>query len=460
MKWTDDEIDQVFRRFASDQKVVYKDVYWSEMEAILDAGKSSKKRMGWWMFSGIVLLFFGLFSFYFLGVNIKNDGTNVKVNEGVQTRLDVVNTENAIPVSKKETLSPLKFQLQVREYQASLFNDEGVSALLTLSSTEIALMNIHKVDNFYLNAEGYWNLKQGKFGSSQYLYENLLNTRMASNEVEINHVKEYKVGSIVIPPVRSMNTEKVSSDKQSELLTEEQIDEIDVKMKKSDLKQMHHSQEGIMVSTVSEPLLVDKRSGYYVGASFGAASSYLAQSKELATQWLIVMGYDYTFVKNVRLGIGVGFRQQIINDMEIKKQRDYYSLGLVSFNQAIKYDRFNFIDVNVHLHYIYKKFNFGVNVSPTFLIATRATIDQQFKENGASIHVPEAPSIEKKFVESDNFYKVGLNANLSVQYEFKRRFVLNLGVGSRFTPFINSNLFNSEPRNMPLNLELGLIKRF
>lgn len=460
MKWTDDEIDQVFRRFASDQKVVYKDAYWSEMEAILDAGKSSKKRIGWWMFLGIILLFFGAFSFYFLGVNLKNDSTKVMANEVDQTRLDLVNTENEIPVSKKETLSPLKFQLQVREYQASLFNDEGVSALLNLSSTEMALMNVRKVENFYLNAEGYWNLKQGKFGSSRYLYENLLNARTASNEEEINHVKEYKVGSVIIPSVRSLNNVEVPIELQSELVTEEQLDEIDVKMKKSDLKQMHHSQEGIMVSAVSEPLLVDKRSGYYVGVSFGAAGSYLAQSKELATQWSVLMGYDYTFVKNVRLGIGVGFRQQILNDMEIKKQRDYYSLGLVSFNQAIKYDRFNFIDVNVHLHYIYKKFNFGVNVSPTFLIATRATIDQQFKENGASIHVPEAPSIEKKYVESDNFYKVGLNANLSVQYEFKRRFVLNLGVGSRFTPFINTNLFENAPRKMPLNLELGLIKRF
>lgn len=455
MKWSDDEIDQVFKRVASEQKVEYKDAYWTEMQAMLDAEKPSKKPVGWWFFSGLMALLLVLGGFYYSSVNTKTKGEGA-----TQARLDFVNEENLSTSLTSKEEQPLNFKSVDLDGSNSFVKVDNPASLLVSSPATLEIKRTQTASRNQDYSEGVKGVKQNEDKSTQVLSENFVKINDAFNGVEVTHTTIQNDGRLNLPDYRSSHLVNEIEAIQNVAETDENGDFTTLNMKKSDLEEMTYFQNGLMVSNVEEPVLSDKRSGYYVGANFGAASPYLSQSKHLTTQWSVLMGYDYTFVKNVRLGIGVGFRQQMVQGMEIKNQRDYYSLGLVSYNQAIKYDRFNFIDVNVHFHYIFKQFSFGVFASPTFLIGSRATIDQNFKENGVSIEVPNVHSIDKKFVESDNFYKAGFNASLSVQYEFKKKIALNLGVGSRFTPFVSTKLFQSPERKMPLNVELGLIKRF
>lgn len=256
-----------------------------------------------------------------------------------------------------------------------------------------------------------------------------------------------------------LELENDSKQEVQEQISENKEDSImDILEDQSDKDQVVSVVEGEQVPEV-DLLLKNKKLKYYVGLGLGEATSYRANSSNLTMQWRAKMGIEYNVSSNFSIGGGLGFRQQFVNDLTIDNSRNYYSLGLISVEQYISYDRLLFADVNVHAHYRYRKIGIGAELTPSYLIGARSVVTQGFYENETLVQGSQKND-ETRYVHSDNFNAFGFDLGLSVQYEFKHQLYLEFIANTRLNKLLNNPLFIGEERRCPVRIELNLIKKF
>lgn len=443
MGWTDDEIEHFFKKAANQQPVEYQDAYWKEMEALLDAKKPAKKRLGWWFFGGASVLFILGLGAYFIvhynGINRKSMVANLQSTHSKEQQLTDKSQVNRVNRNSEED------EWQIVEEQ---------TAYLPLSTGEKHSVAIDKSKQRERNVTP--EIKQYEASTTAQLMNQ--DTHTAKNqESTIDQQRLQKIGQPADAETLVANTFVSESTEEPEIspLESTQIESIQPDNAAGDKGENTNP-----AAIGDEDLIMKRKSGFYAGVDAGAGTSYLRTSKNLIVQWGVKIGYDYTFAETFRVGAGVGYRQQIANDLEIRQQRAYYAMDIINVNQNIKYDRLQFVDLNVHAHYLFRKFSIGIEVTPSYLIGARAKMDQKQEKNGEVVEGTMTYSTDRKYVRSNSFHAFGLDAGLSFQYEFRRKMVIELGVNSRLNPLLKNPGFVGETNKVPLKIELGIIKRF
>lgn len=424
MGWTDDEIDDFFREASGSQKVDYNDAYWKKMESLLDSEKTVKRRFFWWFFSAVIVILMLGTGYHFFNQNETTTGKEIVF---AQTK--------EYDGSEKSILT----EVHARGESITVLNENGVQKYSGKSDKKVKSDKISVIkpgETYILNNEK----KAVVYNTDTPLIDSPGDKRQDIVDIyEKKGVKEY---------------------------LNEHVSESDL-LNTSDLSNVHEEENGkvtpetqsVLTYGSEEPLL-RKKTGYYVAAGAGAGTAYVQNTNDLLVQWRVRAGIEYTIADQFRLGAGLGFRQQITDNLEIERSREYYSLGLIYINQTISYDRLQFLDLNVHAHYLFRKLAVGFELTPSYLISSRASMSQTQEENGQLVDGDVSVSPEKQFVRSDNFNLFGFDAGLSLQYEFKRKVYLELGAGARFNQLLKSSDFKGGYSKFPVRLELGVIKRF
>src|SRR5690606_40058411 len=71
-------------------------------------------------------------------------------------------------------------------------------------------------------------------------------------------------------------------------------------------------------------------------------------------------------------GGGLGYRFQVADDLVTRYNQTYYGMKAITIVQRSIYDQIQFVDVNLHFHYIIIKFAVGIQLTPTYLFAQRS----------------------------------------------------------------------------------------
>lgn len=428
MGWTDDEIDDLFREASSHQKVGYNDAYWKEMETLLDAEKPAEKRLFWWLFGGVAVVLTIGTSYYFVAKQAiipRTDTINAKHIEGNQERnaalTETIYTEDTL--EEQEKISDVSTELNEKQFvsgqQKLLLKDQAISV-----------------------SAAHHQMTQPAGTGNNVLFEN------AGDDPDKNTISVHEI-------------RKSAGDQEDAPEVDDSIADNQFKEEVEDGQFLQPADEtaSLLISRSDDPV-AQRRTGFYIGADAGAGTSYISSSRDLLTQWGIKAGFDYTLSNQFRLGIGLGFRQQLAKNLLLERSREYYSLGLINVSQSINYDRLQFADLNIHAHYLFRKIAIGIELTPSYLISARANMNQTQIENGKTMKGDVSMEQERQFVRTDNLNPFGIDAGISFQYGFKRQMYLELGINARLNKMLMSEDFIGKHTPLPFRLELGLIKRF
>lgn len=413
MGWTDDEIDDFFREASSHQKVVYNDDYWKEMEAMLNAEKPAKKRGFWWFFGAMAVALIAVTGYY------------------LATRQQSLLQNNTMrlmhqPDQHPGSGMPEDFQRQKRNADTP---GTGIGETQSMSPVPYPeeIVPSRTVADGGTERRAVAANRNTRHSVAGAAYTDTGRSQM------INLPQEESLSIVGLPVIRNYEA----------------------------FAQPYDEKELLRTARTSDPV-AQRRIGFYAGVDAGAGTSYIRSSKDLLTQWGVKIGVDYTFFNQVRIGAGIGFRQQIAKNLDVERSRSYYSLGLIHVSQSINYDRLQFIDLNLHTHYVFGKISLGVELTPSYLVSARANLRQVQEINGKAMSDEYQPKLQEEqgFVRTENLNPFGLDAGISFQYEFRRKMILELGMNARMNKMLRSKDFSGEHNKLPVRLELGIIKRF
>lgn len=414
MGWTEDDIESLYKSAANQKSVEFKDAYWDEMEVLLNENKSTKKRfIWWWTTSALMVLVVGLIAIY----SFKKDNT-----------IDSIETAELMQTNSNN---------EVKQSEVLFTNDKSESFDDSHS--------FDKIENVTHNLTRTTNKVNDDFSAS-YIAKTSPTTQKTidfQSELKNNGLIEE---NIIVDEI-SIITDGVLADTNKLMFTESDNE-----------KQQHQDSDKGMLK--DEPININKWS-MYVGLDAGASTPYTRSSDELNVNWGVKTGFDYKIYKNIIVGGGIGFRQQLVNDLVVSKSRAYYSFGVINYSQTISYDRLQFFDVNLHTHYQWNKMKFGVEFTPSYLISARAKMSQFESQDGKLSNMQETiVENQREYVQTNNLNAIGLDLGVSFQYEFKYKMSLEVGANTRLNKMLMSTDFVEVENRFPIKLEIGLIKRF
>ncbi len=352
MGWTDEEIDEIAREASHHAAPEYKQAYWSEMEALLDAKKTGRKGIFWW-FLGTFSLVLAIGVAYYL-VPSKND------------------IQQTIADNQQE----LKEEFETSAVEGSFENKEVKSLVLDqnkpINSTNDSFLKEQKIKST--------DSQNKKSTSTKINTQQRKNLANQERQIPLSVLakENFEQQNNIEPTGFGVSNRVTKSDAINENQRNDQNDQFiavnDLEMNRN--FDFDNQEEIDLTPYATADFLPQRKYGFYVGLNAGAGTSYMKNSKDLLVQWGAKMGYEYTFFNKLRLGVGVGFRQQLLKDLVLERNRTYYSHGLVNINQSIRYDRLHFLDLNVHAHYLFRRLSVGIQFTPSYLIGARANLVQ------------------------------------------------------------------------------------
>jgi len=400
MTWTDDEIEDLYKKALESQHIPYKEEYWTEMESLLDAQKKDKRKgFGWIKYlSGLLLFILGIGYYFFVPQKNMPDTQQTTKKERIKT----------VHVQQKENKANKK-EAKTKSTHTDI-SDKEIKKVL--SDTII----VHKVQN--------------DIEHTAETIDSLLMRGASSDMVEFSDQKT------VFLPISSLYFKPIPLF--------------------SNLAEL-----GLTSEQVNDPQFRNNMT-WYTGAFVGLGTSYLSHSDQQYTFWGLKMGGDYRYTDHFSIGMDLGFRRQQHTDLITQKEEIYYGLGEIRHSQKISYNRLQFIDLRLRTNYILGNMQIGIHLSPSYLLGVKA--EQEQKQQISGKMVAESNSYfydaDRSYVRTNNLKSFGLDFGLSLRYDLPANTSLELGTTWRANKIIATKLFDDENRTFPLRVELGIIKRF
>jgi len=414
MALTDDQIDKLYKDAVSKQKQPkFEEQYWQEMEAILDQQKQKKRRASIWSVGVVCIVATTIISSCYFYVRSKI--INKQIHTAQKTEHLIERKTQTLKDIKKDNVAVIP-SVNTNPANKVTLTKEKTTNSLSNKLTIVASQNVQYTETI-----------PKTFGQDYFsATEVSINNSTKNALLTVNKLDKQKISSLPITPlhIRANNQ-------------------------------------------VNDPLFGGRFSPYS-GISFAANNSYMANSKILNLQWGLKIGTNYAYNDRLRLGFGIGFRREKIHsgadgsDLKIQNVQIHYALDQIRHEQIIAYDRMQFIDLNIHAHYLMGNVSVGVQLTPSYTLGARGYVIERGKTLSGGGKSMQDFNREEKFpyVRTNNLKTLGLNVGISLQYEFKNKTIFEVGVHSRLNKMLNSNQFSGVHRSLPLRIEVGFIKHF
>jgi len=446
MSWTDEELDALVREAANEKQVAYKDAYWHEMEAMLGASPA-RKISGWWWFNGIAFLAITIGATFVASSSGSPESNNNKL--ALSSELNEANLSNDLKnpmnvnsiVESIELNDDLKLnqneniEIKAKSTKTKVINNEFKSTKLATLTNIAQAYKPSRSENVIEKSTSFNELNNGK----RIVFESENNDFMGvKNDLSQNSDESSGVNSVGNSAFQNIAV--------SELM----------------LKNWHSNPTSFFDRTPSNiPYLANKRVGFYAGLYGGLGHSYATTESKNALFQLGVSGGVEFFVRKWSFGVGLGYRQQFVRNLEIRSHKQYYTFGLMNVNQNLEYDQLLFADLNLNVNYSFGRSEIGIQASPTYMLGVRLNYSENREEIfGDKSIVTSVPEKNNQYVSSNNFETLSMNVGLNYSYAIQKNILLNLNLNTRVGGSLLKNSFAGNERKMPLMLEFGIKKRF
>lgn len=498
MKWTDEEIDQLFQDASAKVEVPYQDSYWQEMEALLP--KKSTKKGFWWIF-GVLFALIGLTStvFIFSSKNSSSDTSlqaNLKkeqLNESQQKELDqtlVMKTELNEQDSKVENQlrgvekkNNESGHLPENNANSNNFNQIQQSNQTVKSGNKSAVVNqqnnrLGKVEKEKKSEQASSVLRTDSksstknTNSSREPKKGISNTFIPNenpkNQIVKNQNKEIEKNLKIVPNngnvVENEFSNQLEGDQEKIFAEQTIVDSAaDSQTKLLVEKESIHeeSKDSIVKSKLNEPLPGSKSlqkeiqqpvpaKSYYIQAGTRFSQSYLKTPQDQMMAG-VILGIGYQYIKpKFGYSIGLNAISSFVNNIEIVRKSRVYGFGVTEYQQNLKYKQLTYLELPVYLNYIHKRNTFSIGFAPTYLASTM----MKFEEWEAVEMINERNYYGQKI----GLKSVGLNAMFGYQYTVKNNWSIGVNIGLTLMQQIDGNQFVQESVDLPFYGQITLRK--
>ncbi len=418
MKWSDNDIDNLYKAKASSSSFEYKDAYWKEMEAMLP--KTKGKDFFW---VGTSILFLGLVTFSFLQspTSHRNNDTQLVAKNAKRSSLDIshqMKTED-----KERSLTTTKTQKQ-----------EKLSETKSNDKTEITSSSKHIEQNSFstqykdntekLNSKK--NATQANNNSSVLVQ----NQSVKNKNFEQNIVANNPVDNNTKSTIRSSKTEE----KASIYLNTKEIKPIDSKIEN--------------LSNAPLPAIHPVRSQFYAQLLGGMSQSMVVPSNAQSYNLGAGLGWQMNKGRFV-FNSGINAIWSLQNNIVLNRQAKIYSFGSDVVQYEIKYKEFFQLEADLSVGYQFSKHILRVGVRPSYIIGTkvgyRETINNQ--EN-----------TENFYGLTQGIHQFGIKPMIGYTYLLKRDFSIGINFGVQLMPLIDKTFVDGMNRSFPIDGQLFLRK--
>ena len=399
MKWTEEDIDQLFRDSANQLNVPFQESYWTEMEALLPQTKT-KKGLGW-IFGGTIVCF-ALISSLFFAENI-------------------VNLENT---ASKVANSQTKFSLHVN----------SVSPIQDVEAKTVEAKIIHAL-NITLNAE-----KSTKAESRNQIRNNNI---LANAELSVGSNETFVLGENL--NLVAQNQIELANQIELPVQFEEQFS-----IERLPLLSFTNQVISLATSNFKSLNLKRKSNTLYVQIGAGLTESFMQTSER---NWMptlnIGAGYQYS-PKGFGFTAGLNLNTIFSDNLEINRKSKVYNFGSTNYEQNFKYKQIYTLELPVSIDFRKNKQTFSLGISPTFIAGSLMRFSQS--ENGNLSH-------DEFYVGQ----KVGLNhfgikPSVGYQLELAKGWNLGIQLQTQLMKQVDGSQFIGKLRYNPLSGQITIRK--
>lgn len=312
MKWTEEDVDQLFRDSANQLNVPFQESYWIEMEALLP---QTKKRKGLgWIFGGTIVCLALIATFFFPETSAK------KLNSSNET----VNNQ-AKSSAKAQTVST-KQNLQSNVVEVAF--DDGLAAE-NVSSTKLPskrmLANTEELVSF----------------ESPYQAPNLLNFSQNSAELPLQ-IEEEATYSIEKLQLLALPKQTIS----------------------------------LATPIFKNLNLKRKSKAFYVQIGGGFAESFMQTKESNWMPTLnIGAGYQYS-PEGFGFSAGLNLNTTTADNLEINRRSKVYNFGSTNYEQNFNYKQIYTVELPLSIDFRKNKQIFSVGIAPTFIASSLMKFSQ------------------------------------------------------------------------------------
>lgn len=411
MNYRDEETYHLFENQNSSdgkQEFEFKDSYWDEMEEMLDAHdtKKRKRRGAFLWFSSAAVIGIAILGLYQFGLfDDASKSQKSIVNESISVPTIPVadkvesNTNNTIlnTTDEKQIEEPLNAKAKntidiSTEKQTNLANNYGKKEALVGS----------KKDNTALLEDPF---KSRSADMAQRL--------LAANERASDlHYEE-------LANLKKIPTGEISTSLDHTILLNETKTKFPLKHSLS-----FNAEAGIVNKYASEK-----------GISYGVSAG---------------LGYELTFHKNLAFQTGVNFTyreglaQNYVNESRV------YGFSSERYFQDVKYKgQFN-LEIPVALKVKFNRSSISAGVAPSFLLGVRSTVKQ---------HIPESEGVEEigsNFGIRDGIRSMDVNLNLQYAYALTPNLELTAGFSAGLLDQTSNEFFGNTDKDHNLQFRMGI----
>lgn len=419
MNWTDDKIDALFKKAATQQHVEYSPKFWEEIAAQLPIEKQ-KKIVGW-------KPFLGLLSLLLLVGTIGTFAYTVWHTPALETRA----------ISHAEEAAPQKIRVGNQLNSNTALSNPLPSA--SFNEAQVPINN--KIVKRAAKEERNTSLLPTNVQSPKLSSNNLISPKNVAEQQEVNERQQTDSASGPNEATSYINTENA---KQARLTESNNLPIRPLNL---------HSAHALLLDTTPYPTqtpIIYSRFRWHAELGGGISQAWThTPSSSVNASIGLALGLTYS-LKNIELSAGIGFQTTRLNQLKVQDRTKIYGFGASLIEQNYQITSISSLTLPLHLNYSFgrHRIELGAVASVNLFMYLRHS---QLIDNEQIAYHSTLGNIQL-------VNKIGLQP--TVGYAFRVNETTQLGVrfGVHVIRPIQSNRFIGTPVTLPIEGQFYLRK--
>jgi len=187
----------------------------------------------------------------------------------------------------------------------------------------------------------------------------------------------------------------------------------------------------------------------------GLSQSLITPSEHLSSSYGVGAGISFN---RDRLGLNLSFNGLVSNhqDLELSRTAKVYGFGSTVYNYDLNYQRLYLLEGNLEFEYNFKKSSLRLGVRPSYLLSTKVEFNKKDVYN--DINLLESAERKTFYGYKEGISKFGIKPTIGFAYDIFPAMELGVNLGVQLRPMVNEDYINGVNNTLPIDGQIYLRK--
>ncbi len=193
----------------------------------------------------------------------------------------------------------------------------------------------------------------------------------------------------------------------------------------------------------------------FVQALGGMSQSLITPSEHLSNSYGLGAGVA---VNRDRFGVNLSVNAMVSNhqDLELSRTAKVYGFGSTVYNYDLNYQRLYQLEANLEFEYNIKRSTLRLGVRPSYLISTKVEFNKKDVYN--DIDILESAERKTFYGYNEGITKFGIKPTIGYAYDIFPKFELGINVGVQLRGMVFEDYINGVNNRLPIDGQIYLRK--